>query len=127
MARREEIRGRLATEWRDAAGRAPDAIVCPVFALPALRHGTASSLLLAGVPCCLASLLDLPAGVVPVTRVHADECRGRDDSRDPVLRAAAKTDEGSEGLPIGVQVIAVDGREVTLLDVMRHLDGCLSA
>lgn len=126
LTRREEIRGRLAAEWRDAAGRAPDAIVCPVFALPALRHGTASSLLLAGVPCCLASLLDFPSGVVPVTLVRADECRGRDDSRDPVLREAARTDEGSEGLPIGVQVVAIDGREATLLAVMRQLDGCLS-
>jgi hypothetical protein len=60
---------------------------------------------------------------VPVTHVRLDECRGRDDSRDPVLREASRTDEGSEGLPIGVQVIAVDGREATLLDVMRRLEG----
>jgi len=122
MARREEIRGRMAAEWRDAAGRTLDAIVCPAFALPALRHRTASSLLLAGVPCCLASLLDLPAGVVPATNVRPDECRGRADSLDPVLREAARADEGSEGLPIGVQVIAVDGREATLLDVMHRLE-----
>lgn len=127
LTRREAIRERMARDWRDAAGQPLDAIVCPAFALPALRHGTASSLLLAGVPCCLASLLDLPTGVVPVTRVRPEECRGRDESRDPVLREAARTDEGSEGLPIGVQVIALDGREATLLEAMRRLDGDLSA
>ena len=108
---------------RDAAGRPLYAVVCPVFAVPALRHGTASSLLLAGAPCFLANLLDLPAGVVPVTRVRRDEAGGRDPSSDPVLQEAARADEGSEGLPIGVQVIAVDGRESTLLDVMRRLAG----
>lgn len=123
VSRREVIRDRMAREWRDAAGRPLDAIVCPVFALPALRHQTAHAFMLAGMPCFLANLLDLPAGVVPVTRVRHDECHGRGRSRDPLLRLAAATDEGSEGLPIGVQVIAIDGREATAIAVMRRLEG----
>jgi fatty acid amide hydrolase len=121
-----EERAALAARCHELAGSF-DAAVCPVSALPALRHGTAARLVLAAAPCLLANLLDLPAGAVPVTRVRPDEQRGRGPSRDPVVRAADDTDRGSEGLPIGVQVIGlpqaedVDGQrgERVVLDVMR--------
>jgi fatty acid amide hydrolase len=100
-----------------------DAVVCPVTALPALRHGTAARLVLAAAPCLLANLLDLPAGAVPVTTVRPDEERCRRWSPDPVLRAAAATDLGSAGLPIGVQVVGCPGRnEATVLAVMRLIE-----
>lgn len=100
-----------------------DAVVCPVSALPALRHGTAARLILAAAPCLLANLLDLAAGAVPVTTVRPDEETGRAPSRDPVLQAAAATDRGSRGLPIGVQVIATPNRdESTVLRVMRLIE-----
>ena len=142
VGRRIEADGLLATGPRDAAGRAAlvaaretlaarfaeltsgcDAVVCPVSALPALRHGTAARLVLAAAPCLLANLLDLPAGAVPVTRVRPDEERGRGFSFDPVLRAAAATDRGSRGLPVGVQVVGVPGAdESVVLDVMELIE-----
>lgn len=100
-----------------------DAIVCPVSALPALRHGTAASLLLAAAPCMLANLLDLPAGSVPISHVRPGEEKGRAVSRDPIMQAAADTDSGSCGLPIGVQVIGLNGGETTVLEVMRLIEG----
>lgn len=84
-----------------------DTIVCPVSAVPALRHGTASRLLVAQAPCMLANLLDLPAGTVPVTHVRPDEETGRAPDSDPLARLAAETDLGSAGLPVGVQVIGL--------------------
>lgn len=99
-----------------------DAIVCPVSALPALRHGTAARLLPAAFPCLLANLLDLAAGTVPVTSVRSDEEGGRSDDHDPIARAAALTDRGSRGLPVGVQVIALTGGEATALDVMAAIE-----
>ena len=99
-----------------------DAIVCPVSAVPALLHGTAAKLLPAAAPCMLANLLDLAAGAVPVTTVGADEEAGRTPSWDPVDRAAAQTDRGSRGLPVGVQVIALSGGEATVLAVMRMIE-----
>ncbi|MFM9058127.1 MAG: amidase [Planctomycetaceae bacterium] len=100
-----------------------DAVVCPVSALPALRHGTGAQLVIAAAPCFLANLLDLPAGAVPVTAVRPDEERGRPWSLDPVLRAAAACDRGSAGLPVGVQVVACPGRdEDTVLDVMAAIE-----
>jgi len=137
-----EADGLLATGPRDAAGRAKllaardtlagqfadltrgcDALVCPVSALPALRHGTAARLVLAAAPCLLANLFDLPAGAVPVTRVRPDEEAGRGFSFDPVLRAAAATDRGSRGLPVGVQVVGGFGAdESVVLDVMEAIE-----
>ena len=140
--RRLEAEALLVTGPRDAAGMAAlimargeimsryaaatagcDALVCPVSALPALRHGSAARLILAAAPCLLANLLDLAAGAVPVTTARADEETGRPRSRDPVLQAATLTDLESRGLPIGVQVIAGPGRdEATVLDVMRLIE-----
>jgi len=141
LGRRIEAAALLATGPRTSADLAPvvaaraaladrvadlaeeyDAIVCPVSALPALRHGTAATLLPAAFPCLLANLLDLAAGTVPVTTVRADEEGGRRVSRDPVEQAAAATDRDSRGLPIGVQVIALNGGESTVLDVMRMIE-----
>lgn len=104
-----------------------DAIVCPVSALPALRHGTAATLIVAAAPCLLANLLDLAAGSVPVTQVLPHEEIGRRNSRDPVVRAASETDRGSAGLPVGVQVIALRGGEATVLEVMRLIQQELGA
>jgi fatty acid amide hydrolase len=119
IAAREALRERLV---RLVAGC--DAIVCPVSALPALRHGTAAQLILAAAPCLAANLFDLPAGAVPVTTVRADEQTCRPWSIDPVLRAARATDRGSAGLPVGVQVVAPPGRgEATVFSVMRLLAG----
>ena len=118
LAAREELGARLA-----AAVRGCDAVVCPVSALPALRHGTAARLVLAAAPCFLANLLDLAAGAVPVTSVRPDEEAARPGSWDPVLRAARATDRGSRGLPVGVQVIAPPGAdEATVLAVMRLIE-----
>jgi len=112
---------RIVSRW----AMAHDCIVCPVSALPALRHGTASRLLLAASPCLLANLLDLAAGAVPVTRVRADEEAGRPRSCDPVEIAAIETDRGSTGLPVAVQVIALDRRSGTaeerVLTVMQGI------
>lgn len=112
----------LATRFADLVAGC-DAVICPVSALPALRHGTAARLVIAAAPCLLASLLDLPAGAVPVTAVAADEQGRRGWSADRVLRAAADSDRGSAGLPVGVQVVGCPGRdETTVLEVMRLLE-----
>ncbi len=118
IAARDRLAARFAAQTAGC-----DAVVCPVSALPALRHGTAAQLLLAAAPCLLANLFDLAAGAVPVTQVVSAEEFGRPWSLDPVLRAAAATDRGSAGLPVGVQVIATPGgTEATVLTTMRLIE-----
>lgn len=115
---RDDLRDRFT---RLAAGC--DAIVCPVSALPALRHGSAARLVLAAMPCFIANLLDLAAGAVPVTEVVPDEEMLRPRSRDPVLAAAAAADRRSRGLPVGVQVVAAPGvGEAVVLAAMAAIE-----
>ena len=118
LAARADVEKRLA-----ALLDGVDVVVCPVSALPALRHGTAARLVLAAAPCLFANLLDLPAGAVPVTRVRPGEEAARLPARDPVLREAAACDRGSAGLPVGVQVVACPGRgEAEVLDAMAAIE-----
>ena len=122
FARLVERRAALAADLARLVGDCA-AVVCPVSALPALRHGTAARLVLAAAPCLLANLFDLAAGAVPITRVRPDEERGRPWSFDPVLRLARGCDAGSRGLPIGVQVVArPGGDEALVLRVMRIIE-----
>jgi hypothetical protein len=99
-----EADGLLATGPRDAAGRAAlvaaretlaarfaeltsgcDAVVCPVSALPALRHGTAARLVLAAAPCLLANLLDGPTKSAAAAS-RSTRCSG--PRRRPTVAAA---------------------------------------
>ena len=104
-----------------ANGVMPSFVQC-LLCQPATQH--LARLVLATSPCLLANLVDLPAGVVPVTRVREDEQNGRAFSVDRVLRTAIQTDKGSVGLPIGVQIIGLNGdpSERTVLDLMQVIE-----
>lgn len=119
VVRAHRFRERVLASMVDAG---LDAVICAVHPLPALRHG--GSYLLGSVagPTFLWNLMGVPSGSAAVTRVRDDEQAGRDvRSRDRVERAAAETDSGSAGLPVGVQVIAKPWREDVVLAVMRTL------
>ena len=99
-----------------------DVILCPPCALPAYRHGASRDLGLAGGYGLLWNLLGYPAGIVPWTRVGADEESSRPESRDRVEKAARRTELGSAGLPVAVQVAARPWREHQALAVMAVLE-----
>ena len=103
------------------------ALVCPPHALPATPHVKAFDLLAASSYSLLINLLGLPTGAVAMTRVGAGEDSGRPDSPDHVLRNAQRTDHGSVGLPVGVQVASVPWREDIVLAVMSLLESSSAA
>jgi len=117
-------------EYRDAFGLALDTapggkldvILCPPSPLPAFRHGAALELATMGSYTPLFNVLGYPAGVVPWTRVHADESEGRPAARDKAVQAARDAELESAGLPIGVQVAARPWREDSVLAVMAALE-----
>jgi fatty acid amide hydrolase len=98
-----------------------DALVCPPHATPALPHGASRDFALGGTLSMRFNLLNLPAGVVPVTRVRPDE-QVRVSPRGRLERTAAVVDDGSAGLPVGVQVVARPWREDVCLRVMDALE-----
>ena len=93
----------------------------PATTLPALRHGGADESPF-GTYTLLASLLGWPAGVVPVTTVRAEEESATPRGNDKMDRAAAASEAGSRGLPIGVQIMARPFRDDVALSVMETLE-----
>jgi fatty acid amide hydrolase len=98
-----------------------DLLVCPAFATPAFGHGGSKNFTLAATYSIMFNALQMPAGVVPVTRVRADEAR-RDASRDAVERHAAEVDARSIGLPVGVQIVGRPWMDHVVLAAMRAVE-----
>jgi fatty acid amide hydrolase len=99
-----------------------DALIVPPYALPAPRHDQAVDLIAAAGDTMFVSLLGIPSGVVPVTRVRAGEESARQSSRELTVRTGLRAEQESAGLPIGVQVAANFWREDVVLAVMRAIE-----
>jgi fatty acid amide hydrolase len=117
----DALRGDRAAFLDAMAAAGVDAIVCPAYATPALPHGMSKNFTFASSTAITYNAFQLPAGVVPVTRVRRDETT-RDASSDLIERHAAKVDAESEGLPVGVQVVARPWQEATVLAVMAAIE-----
>lgn len=109
--------------WAEALDRdGIDVILCPACALPAFTHGASNDLGVAGGYDVLYNFIGYPAGVAPFTRVRPEEEVGRKPSNDMVEKAALKVEQGSAGLPVGVQVVARPWREHVALAVMGAVE-----
>jgi fatty acid amide hydrolase len=106
--------------------RGIQAIICPPHALPATPHIKAFDLLAAASYSLVINLLGLTSGTVAMTRVAPGEDSSRSSSIDHVLRNAQRTDHGSVGLPIGVQVSSLPWREDIVLALMAALENSAS-
>lgn len=98
-----------------------EVLLCPPFATPALRHGESKNFTLASSYAILFNASQLPAGVVPVTRVR-DEETSRARTTDLLGRQAARIDAASAGLPVGVQVVGRAWRDHEVLAVMAAIE-----
>lgn len=98
-----------------------DAVLCPAHPTPAVPHGTSHDFTISFCYVARYNFLDMPAGVVPVTRVRADETH-RERREDRLDRRAAQIEAHSEGLPLGVQVVARPWQEATALAIMRAIE-----
>ncbi len=102
-------------EAMDRAGL--DLLLCPPFATPALPHGASKNFTLASSYSMVFNATQMPAGVVPVTRVRAGETTRRAGG-DLLARQAARVDEASLGLPVGVQLVGRLYRDHEVLAAM---------
>lgn len=115
--KRTELRLREFDAWRRAG---IDVFLCPPHVVPALGHRESGDFALSLGAQFRWTLLDFPAGVVPVTRARAEEV-GHYPGGDRVEKKVAAIDRASVGLPVGVQVVGPPHREEILLAVMRAL------
>jgi fatty acid amide hydrolase len=90
------------TASMDAAGI--DLLLCPPFATPALPHGGSRQFVLAASSSMLWNIAQMPAGVVPVSRVRPEET-GRAAGRGLMEKLAAAVDAKSARLPVGAQIV----------------------
>lgn len=122
----DEYWGLLAerARYRDEAlaAFAVDAIVCPPSHIPARVHGSTGRLGPVESYAMLFNLLGMPAGVVPATLIRAGEESDRGEGGDLSDKAAYACEQGSAGLPVGVQVAAPPWREDVVLRVMAALE-----
>lgn len=99
-----------------------DVIVCPPHATCALQHGASKNFAPAGSFSMLFNLLQFPAGAVPVTTVQHSEQVHELFSNSFFEKSARKVSSNSEGLPVGVQVVAKPWYDETALAVMKFLE-----
>jgi Asp-tRNA(Asn)/Glu-tRNA(Gln) amidotransferase A subunit family amidase len=101
----EVLEARIAEYRRTFAlaldGQALDAVICPVYPVPAVLHGGSGDVVRGQSYSSIWNLLGYPAGVVPVTTVAESE------------------DRGAAGLPVGVQIAARPWREDAVIGLMR--------
>lgn len=112
----------------DAWNRAEvDAVVCPAHSVPAMTHGSSGDFVLGTGYLFRYSLCNFPAGVVPVSRVRAEEVAVATKGADRVERKQAEIDCAGIGLPVGVQVVARPWREDLALAVMGAVEADVRA
>ncbi len=99
-----------------------DAILCPPAALPAVTHGGTEHLVPAFSYAFMYNVLGVPAGVVAATTIQPGEESDRQVGKDMADITAREVEEGSAGLPVGVQVVARYWREDIVLAVMAELE-----
>jgi fatty acid amide hydrolase len=102
-----------------------DLLVCPPFATAALPHGASKNFTLASSYSILFNVTQLPAGVVPVTRVRPDET-ARPAGRDLIERQAAEVEAKAAGLPVGAQVVGRSWSDPLVLAAMRAIEAEVS-
>ena len=98
-----------------------DLLLCAPAATPALPHGASKNFFLASSYAMAFNAAQMPAGVVPVTRVREGET-SRVARTDAIERRAAEVDALSLGLPLGVQVVARPWRDHLVLAAMRAIE-----
>lgn len=113
-----EFLGRMAEEKVDA-------IISPGLGLPAYTHDTLNMNMNAAYTLVW-NLFGLPTGVLPVTKVRSDEQTYDKVFDDEIEHNARHVLEGSEGMPVGVQVTALPWKDEECMALMSHIQKIMS-
>ncbi|KAF8903595.1 amidase signature domain-containing protein [Mucidula mucida] len=115
-----------------------DGIIAPVQAMPQLPHGAATNYSALCAATVLYNVLDIPAGVLPVTRVDPEKDalteewtkRQGEGSRfmeDQIFRNSKPLYDvaSMKGMPVAIQVVGKRWEEEKVLAMMDVVDGAL--
>lgn len=117
-ARRQAMQRGELDRWNELS---LDLVLCPATATPAPQHDATADFTPASVYTMRYNVLNLPAGVVTVTKVRPNETE-RPERSDRLDKRAASIQRGSAGLPIAVQIVGRPFREDVVLRAMMHVE-----
>ncbi|KAL4222451.1 hypothetical protein ACF0H5_018490 [Mactra antiquata] len=105
-----------------------DAVICPPFAMAAPPLGKVADVISAGNYSMIYNLLNYPGGVLPVTKVTADDVNDLDNypTNTRTLKLVKQFSMKSEGLPVGVQCVCLPFNEELVLRLMREAENGLN-
>ena len=114
----EIYRRTFSAKWKEEG---LDTVIGPSAALPAAKHGSSHQLFTMGNYTFLYNVLDIPAGILPVTRVTEEDVSklARYDTGDYMSEWVREDQAGSKGLPVCVQVAGLRWQEELVLRVMK--------
>jgi len=102
-----------------------DAIITPAMPLPAFKHGFGGDLAIATCYYWPANCANLPAGVLPVTKVQeGEDVYTSEDSihKDTMFKKCQDAIQGSVGMPVNVQVLTLPWEDEKCLAVMKAIE-----
>jgi len=116
---RAEYRRLFFSKWKEEK---IDCMLSPAFSTVAFPHGYQRVLPHGiGSYLMLYNLLDCPAGVVPITKVTAEDVKIKRQRKDFIDYFLQKSEANSEGLPVGVQVAALPFQDELCLRALKIL------
>ena len=98
-----------------------ETIICPGM-MPAVPKYTSNRTSIWAMYMFIFNGMKFPSGALPVTRVQSDEQFYRSKFNFEFEGAIQQVMEGSEGLPVGVQVASVSWKEEKILQVMKIIE-----
>lgn len=122
QSERKKYRQEFFDAWKSSGNF--DVILTPVHVLPAVEHNTFKKISFTCSFTLVFNVLDLPAGVVPITTVD----RERDAYTTPAVGILEKTARSAynlkeqHGLPLGIQVVGQPFKDETVLRAMRIIE-----
>ncbi|XP_052237439.1 vitamin D3 hydroxylase-associated protein-like [Dreissena polymorpha] len=122
----QEFKDKFLAAWRE---QKLDAVICPVVATVALPNSETVNVPSAFSYTMLYNILNYSAGSMPVTRVTSDDvCNmAKYPNKTSENKCVIKYMQGTEGLPVNVQVVGLPYQEELVLRVMSELDKSLKA
>lgn len=99
-----------------------DAIICPVTPFPAAPLGMGAALTILFPFTIMFNILEMPAGVIPIRKIQKEEMKYESKHKDSKTGLLNKIMEGSEGLPIAIQIAALPFKDEVSLGLMKKVE-----
>ena len=117
--KKELLKDRFADFWLN---NKLDALITPILPYPAIRHGDAEILQGLIASTFIYNIMGMPAGVVPIRNIKANEEYYTTKYQDMAARKLKSMMKEIKGLPVGVQIASWNYDDETCLGLMKQIE-----